>query len=133
MTSEKNVPATINRHELTLRTVSLASSLLTKDIGVGVIMMSLDKNGVPGEGLRRAPHYKGMMSAVDRHFPFEPLRFFMTQSWARPTLAKYRPTATLLGLRTISGEVVGFVASQDGTPVFPFLSSEHFMAAETWL
>ena len=62
-----------------------------------------------------------MMSAVDRHFPFEPLRFFMTQSWARPTLAKYRPTATLLGLRTISGEVVGGVAaSQDGTPVFPF-------------
>lgn len=61
-----------------------------------------------------------MMSTVDRHSPFEPLRFFMTQSWARPTLAKYRPTATLLGLRTISGEVVGFVASQDGTPVFPF-------------
>lgn len=32
----------------------------------------------------------------------------MTQSWAKPTLAKYRPTATLLGLRTISGHMRWF-------------------------
>eukprot|EP00435_Cladocopium_sp_Y103_P043289 s943_g12.t1 len=34
--------------------------------------------------------------------------FFMTQSWAKPKLAKYRPTATLLGLRTISGVMVPY-------------------------
>lgn len=36
------------------------------------------------------------------------MMFFMTQSWAKPTLAKYRPTATLLGLRTISGVMVPY-------------------------
>lgn len=36
------------------------------------------------------------------------MMFFMTQSWARPTLAKYRPTATLLGFRTVSGVLVPY-------------------------
>eukprot|EP00931_Biecheleriopsis_adriatica_P039456 TRINITY_DN22565_c0_g1_i1.p1 TRINITY_DN22565_c0_g1~~TRINITY_DN22565_c0_g1_i1.p1 ORF type:complete len:1348 (+),score=245.05 TRINITY_DN22565_c0_g1_i1:60-4046(+) len=39
------------------------------------------------------------------------MMFFMTKSHAKPTLAHYRPTATLLGLRTISGIMLPYLLS----------------------
>eukprot|EP00930_Biecheleria_cincta_P024095 TRINITY_DN17295_c0_g1_i1.p1 TRINITY_DN17295_c0_g1~~TRINITY_DN17295_c0_g1_i1.p1 ORF type:complete len:799 (+),score=130.82 TRINITY_DN17295_c0_g1_i1:270-2399(+) len=55
------------------------------------------------------------------------MMFFMTQSQANPDLAHYRPTATLLGTRTISGILIPYVAG-----LFCLVIGLTFVRAQEW-